>query len=122
MPRRQKGQTQHSFSLTGYCLQENRSLAIGHCVAGRRLLFAQLGAAWPVWLIGLAGLGMYALVYVEPRHIAAFFALIWVGLFADLKMPSDRSCSRVVAAVTFAVVLAITTPTAVTASRQWGNS
>jgi hypothetical protein len=56
-------------------------------MAGRGLLFAQIAAAWPVWLIGLAGLEMYALVYVEPRYVAAFFTLVWVGLFAGLKMP-----------------------------------
>ena len=47
-------------------------------MAGRYLVLKQLTERWPVWLIGLAGLGMFALVHVEERYIAVFFTLFWV--------------------------------------------
>lgn len=72
----------------------------------------QVTARWPVWLIGLAGLGMYALVHVEPRYIAAFFTLLWVGLFSGLEMPSGRDGRRLALLVTLAVVIAVVSPTA----------
>jgi hypothetical protein len=84
-------------------------------MAGRDLILCQLAARWPVWLISLAGLGMYALVFVEPRYVAVFFTLLWVGLFAGLKSPAGRDGQRLVWVVTIAVVIAIASPTAMSA-------
>ena len=82
-------------------------------IAGRGLVLHQLAARWPVWLMGLAGLGMYALVYVELRYVAVFFTLFWVGLFSGLAMPSGREGQRLVPLVTLAVVIAIVSPVVV---------
>jgi 4-amino-4-deoxy-L-arabinose transferase-like glycosyltransferase len=79
-------------------------------MSGHGFFGEQMAKGWPVWLMGLAGLGMYAMVYADPRYIAAFFALFWVGLFSDLKMPVAPYGLRLVAIVTVAVVVAITTP------------
>jgi hypothetical protein len=82
------------------------------CFMGERNLFLkQLTARWPVWLIALAGLGMYALVHSELRYVAVFFALFWVGLFSGLEVPPDREGRRLAAAVTLAVVIAMASPT-----------
>lgn len=43
---------------------------------------------WPLWVPAAAGLGIYALVYVEARLVAPFFVLAWVGLFTGLKFPN----------------------------------
>jgi len=82
-------------------------------MAGRDLVLQQMTARWPVWLMGVAGLGMYALVYVEPRYVAVFFTLVWVGLFSGLAMPPGREGQRLVLLVTLAVVIAIASPVAV---------
>ncbi len=82
-------------------------------MAGRDRVFQQLGASWPVWLMGLAGLGMYALVYVELRYVAEFFTLFWVGLFAGLQTPRIRDARQLVLLVTAAVVIAVASPIAV---------
>jgi 4-amino-4-deoxy-L-arabinose transferase-like glycosyltransferase len=82
-------------------------------MAGRGYFLKQIAARWPIWLIGLAGLAMYAMVFVELRYIAAFFALFWVGLFSGLKMPPGRESLRLVSIVTFAVVIAIASPVAI---------
>ena len=85
-------------------------------MAGRDLFLKQMVARWPVWLIALAGLAMYALVHVELRYLAVFFTLFWVGLFSGLTMPPDREGRRLVAVVTLAIVVAIAGPTAVSAA------
>lgn len=42
---------------------------------------------WPLWVPAAAGLGIYALVYVEARLVAPFFVLLWVSLLAGLRFP-----------------------------------
>ena len=91
------------------------SLLVGFIVLcfmpGRSLLVRQMTARWPVWFTGLAGLGMYAMVYVDLRYIAAFFTLFWVGLYAGLVMPPGRDGKRLVSLITLAVAIAIAGPT-----------
>jgi 4-amino-4-deoxy-L-arabinose transferase-like glycosyltransferase len=81
-------------------------------MGGRDLFFKQVMARWPVWLIGLAGLGMYALVHVELRYIAAFVTLFWVGLFSGLEIPRGRESRRLAFLVTLTVVIAVASPVA----------
>jgi hypothetical protein len=80
--------------------------------AGRRSFGKQLAAQWPVWMMGLVGLGMYALVHVELRYLAAFFVLYWVGLFSGLQAPSGRLGRRLAALATLAVVIIMAGPPA----------
>jgi hypothetical protein len=82
-------------------------------LGGSGYLVRQMTARWPIWLIGLAGLAMYALVAVEMRYVAVFFTLLWVGLFSGLTVPQDRVNIRVVSIVTLAVVIALVTPLAI---------
>jgi hypothetical protein len=58
-------------------------------VSGRRKALAEIAGQWPLWLIGLSGLGMYAIVHVEDRYIGAFFALLWMSLFAGVRVPRN---------------------------------
>ena len=64
---------------------------------------------------------MYALVFVEPRYVAVFFTLLWVGLFSGLRMPSVHESRRLVSIVTLAVVIAIAGPTAVSITGDFGR-
>jgi len=70
----------------------------------------KIRSCWPVWLMGLAGLGMYALVLVEPRYIAAFFTLFWVGLFSGIVIPKGREAVRTAPLITIIVVFVIAAP------------
>jgi len=85
-------------------------------IVGRDLFVKQMAARWPVWLIGLAGLGMYALVYVELRYVSSFFTLVWVGLFSGLAMPRGNEDRRLVSLVAAAVVIAMAAPVALSAA------
>jgi len=49
--------------------------------------FKTLLRCWALWLPAIAALGMYALVRVEPRYVSAFVALLWISLFAAVKLP-----------------------------------
>lgn len=46
---------------------------------------------WMVWLPAIAALGMYATVRVEPRYVAAFLMLLWISLFAAVRLPKMNS-------------------------------
>jgi hypothetical protein len=81
-------------------------------MGGRELVGKQVMARWPVWVIGMAGLGMFALVHVEARYIAPFLALCWVGLFSGLSMPPGREGRRLASLVALAVVFATAAPMA----------
>ncbi len=87
-------------------------------LGGRKPFLHQLAAFWPVWLMGLAGLGMYSLIYVELRYVAVFFTLLWVGLFAGLVVPPGRDSLRVVSLLTLAVVITMAAPLALSAGEH----
>jgi hypothetical protein len=98
-------------------LDSQTALFVGFVVlffmGGRDLWLEQIAARWPVWLIALVGLAMYALVHVELRYVAVFFTLLWVGLISGVEMPPGREGRRLAAAVTLAVVIAMVSPTVV---------
>jgi len=50
---------------------------------------------WQLWIPALAGLGVYALVYVESRLVAPFLLLACVALFASLRFP-DTDATRMI--------------------------
>jgi hypothetical protein len=88
-------------------------------IAGRKFFMGQLAARWPVWLIGLLGLGMYALVHAELRYIAVFLTLFWVGLFSGLEVPAGIVGRRLAGAVALAVVIAMVSPAALSAGAHF---
>lgn len=67
--------------------------------------FKSLFNRWVLWLPGIAGLGMYALVRVEPRYIAAFLVLLWIGLFAAVRFPAKGFAQQFVLWAVVATVL-----------------
>jgi hypothetical protein len=64
-------------------------------------------AAWMTVLPALAALGMYALVYCEPRHVAPFIALLYAGLFASVRIPGRAMAGRLVALAASALLLGV---------------
>lgn len=55
---------------------------------------------WPLWLVGFAGILMYAPIHVESRYVGAFCLLFWMGLFLALRLSNKHP--KVVAAVVLA--------------------
>jgi 4-amino-4-deoxy-L-arabinose transferase-like glycosyltransferase len=66
--------------------------------------FAFWPVAWMTVVPALTALGMYALVYCEPRHVAPFLALLFLGLFASIRVP-ERAISARITAIAGSTVL-----------------
>jgi hypothetical protein len=77
-----------------------------------RPYLASVARFWTLWLPPLAAIGMYSLVLVQARYIAAFLNLIWVSLFAALRLPSGRETRRWVLAVPVSILLVVSLPIA----------
>jgi hypothetical protein len=73
---------------------------------------ARFTGSWTLWLPGLAAMGMYALLHVEPRFVAAFTVLVWLGLFAPLRLPNVESSQRWALSAVLALMLVTSLPTA----------
>jgi hypothetical protein len=68
-------------------------------------LLELLRKAWLVWLVGLAGCGMYLVVHVESRYVGAFLVLIFsVILYALLD--AARTLDRKILGVATVLVVA----------------
>jgi len=67
--------------------------------------FKALLADWVLWVPAVAALGMYALVRVEPRYVAPFFALLWISLFAAARLPRKDGLQQFARCAVVAVVL-----------------
>ena len=106
----------------GLLFTSQAALLVGFVIlyfmAGRHYFRRQLATRWPVWLIGLTGLGMYAMVHVELRYIAVFLTLVWVGLFSGLAMPPGRKGQRLVPVIILVLVIATAIPVAVSTARH----
>jgi hypothetical protein len=54
----------------------------------RRWGLPALGSLWILWAPALAGMAVYALVYVEGRYVAPFLILAWGALLAAVRLPT----------------------------------
>lgn len=96
---------------------------VGLCCVGRNKgCSAGIRASWPVWLPGLVGLAMYSLVVVERRYVGVFFTLLWIGLFAGIRLPAEYELRRVARVLTITTVLLISAPMAFLAIRDSGSA
>ena len=55
---------------------------------------------------------MYSLVLVQTRYVAAFLAVIWICLFAAIRLPNARTMPRWIPAIPFAILLVVALPIA----------
>ncbi|MGH7563283.1 MAG: hypothetical protein ACREK5_02540 [Gemmatimonadota bacterium] len=77
-------------------------------MSGRRGLGRGGLASWWVLLLpALAALGMYALVYVEGRHVAPYIVMLCAGVLAGVRLPESLWSPRL-ASVTVGVAVAVT--------------
>lgn len=62
-------------------------------------------AGWVLWLPAVAGLGLYALVRVEPRYVAPFTATLWISLFMATRVPRKDGFPQFAQCLVVAAVL-----------------
>lgn len=60
---------------------------------GRRLIH-DVKDQWPLLLPAIGGLGLYLLVNVQDRYVASFLVLLWLSLFAAVRMPQTPDAER----------------------------
>src|SRR5438876_7170447 len=73
---------------------------------------------WPVWIPALAALGMYVVVLVQERYVAAFLIVLWVMLFSTVRLPAEGGSPPVAIGVTLALALALGTPMLLSATQD----
>jgi hypothetical protein len=59
----------------------------------------------------LAAVSMFSLIWLEPRYIAAFVTLFWLGLFAPMTFVESPEGRRVITGVTIAMLALLILPT-----------
>lgn len=60
---------------------------------------------WPLFVPAVAALGLYAVVHVERRYIAPFVLLLWMGLFAGVRLPRHPGWRRMATGALVAAVI-----------------
>ena len=108
--RSQYGALRENLHLLMEIAESNGGLAVAFVT----LLFAAGGLMglfrlWPLWLGGLVGIGMYAVVHVENRYVGVFFLLLWLGLLCGLR-PKTEAANRIIAGLVLGVVLSLFVP------------
>ena len=62
---------------------------------------------WPLLLVSLASLGLYALVLAKPRYIAAFLVLLCLSVLAGVRLPKQEKVGEFTKHVIIAIVATI---------------
>jgi 4-amino-4-deoxy-L-arabinose transferase-like glycosyltransferase len=60
---------------------------------------------WILWFPATAACGLYLLVRVEPRYVAPFLVMLWMSLFAAVKLPRNDLIQRLAGWAVLAAVL-----------------
>jgi 4-amino-4-deoxy-L-arabinose transferase-like glycosyltransferase len=71
------------------------------------IILGRVSRQWPVWLPGLAAIGMYALVTLEHRYVGPFVLLIWAGILAAIRLPNSRESKKLLTYITLAGILTL---------------
>ena len=58
---------------------------------------------WQLLVPGIVAMGLYALVWVEPRYVAPFVVLVWLGLFCGIRLKRSEDSARLGAAATLVI-------------------
>ncbi len=77
-----------------------------------------LARLWPAWVPAFAALGMYLLILVDQRYVAAFLIVLWVALFASLRLDSAESRKLVLGAA-IALLFTLGVPLALSAAEDF---
>jgi len=114
---RDEGQNLARLSLVelSFFLGLNGSLVAGifilFYVSGRKwLVLKDLSNYWFLLFPSVLTLGLYALIYIEPRYLAPFLVVTILSFFSAVRMPASRESLRLYAAVTVLILLMFVSP------------
>ena len=74
----------------------------------KRLILNDILQEYPMILPAIFGLGMYVLIWIEPRYVAGYFILLLLALFSSIRLPDtpeNKRVSNIVAIVVSALVI-----------------
>ena len=83
----------------------------------RRLIY-DLKDQWALLLPAIGGLGLYALVNVQGRYVASFIVLLWLGLFAAVRLPQTPESERFMKAIMVVLAGSIILTTVASSTRE----
>lgn len=63
----------------------------------RRSWIRHIANQWHLLVPASAAIAMYTLIHVEARYVGVFVALLALGLFSGVRMPSDRASEKLTA-------------------------
>ena len=72
-----------------------------------RQCLARASRNWVLWIPAVAGIGLYSLVVIIPRYVAALVCVMWVVGFSGIRLPDSKESRRLIAGT--AVVIAALT-------------
>jgi hypothetical protein len=80
-------------------------------LAGGRGWFAvkDLAELWFLLIPAFTALGMYFVVFVDPRYVAPFLTLLWLVVLSGIRLPESGELRRLLKYATILVVLVIMT-------------
>jgi hypothetical protein len=71
---------------------------------------------WPLFMTGFAAMGLYMLVHVETRFVAAYICILWVALLFGVRLPKSggqlKMAEYLIGAVALTLVLTVADGTA----------
>ena len=70
--------------------------------------FKNVLRSWPLLVPGVAALGLYLLVWVEPRYVAPFFQLVLLGLFPGILLQNPKSAAKRVTILMVVIAISLT--------------
>lgn len=77
---------------------------------------------WQLWIPAAAGIGLYALVVIEARYVAAFFCLLWMTAFSGVRLPISVGSVRLIKGASLTVAALTCVIAAVQIGRWYDNS
>jgi hypothetical protein len=88
-------------------------LAHGGLIVGFLTLFMigkcirNITEQWSMLIPAIAAVGMYSLINLEPRYIAPFFVLFWLGIASAVRLSNMQESLRIMGSVTASVLVIV---------------
>jgi hypothetical protein len=75
-------------------------------VAGNRWRTIQgIAEHWALLVPSLAAIGMYSIVYLSARYIAPFVVILWMSMFAGMRLPNSSEYRRLMLAIPASILM-----------------
>jgi hypothetical protein len=73
----------------------------------KRLVIRDIAEQWILLIPAIAALGMYFMVSAEPRYIAPFISLLWIGILSGIHLPGSDESKRLLRIATILITSVI---------------